>query len=746
MKKKKNILFFNRIRKKDVSLVGGKNASLGELMSIKMPVPNGFAITADAYRYFIKKNELDEKIKSILKRTNIKNIKQLKKSGNEIRKLIKNAEFPDDLKNDILSAFNDLGEKYVAVRSSATAEDLPSASFAGQQESFLNIDKNNLLKRIKDCFASLFTDRAISYREDKGFDHFKVYLSVAVQKQIFSKSSGVMFTIDPDSGHENFIVINSGFGLGDYIVQGKITPDEFWIFKKNCKLIGKKLGRKKIMEIRSIFGVKKKKLSKTMQNQFSLSDSEAELLAKYGKRIEKHYKTPMDIEWAKDYDDKIYIIQARPETVHSTKNRNIFKEYKLEEKSIILARGLAIGRKIAAGNVNIIKNVKYINKFREGQILVTQKTDPDWEPIMKIAAGIITEEGGRTAHAAIVSRELGIPAIVGVANATKILKNNMPITIDCTKETGVIWKGKMKYKEKIHDIKKIPKTKTKIYVNISEPDQAIDASLLPIDGVGLAREEFIISSSIGTHPLELIKLKKENEFIEKLAYGIAKISAALYPRPVIVRTSDFKTNEYKNLKGGEKYEPHEDNPMIGWRGASRYISKNYEEAFRLECKAIKKVIDDFGLNNIKVMIPFCRTIDEAKKVLKIIKSEKLNTEIGVMAEIPSNIILAKEFSKYFKFFSIGSNDLTQLVLGIDRDNESLAKEFNEKNDAVKRFISQLIKTAHKYKRDVGICGEAPSDFPEFVEFLVREKIDSISVNPDVVIPTRLLVSKIERLG
>jgi pyruvate,water dikinase len=740
----KNIVFLEHLRRKDVALVGGKTSSLGELYHMGLPVPNGFAVTAAAYKYFIKYNKLDAKIKHIIRGTDVKSLKKLAQSGKEIRTLIKTSTFPEDMEKEIIAAFHRLGEKYVAVRSSATAEDLPDASFAGEQESYMNVDEKNLLRRVRDCFASLFTDRAISYREDKGFDHFRVFLSVAVQKQIFSKASGVMFTIDPDSGHKNFIVINAGFGLGDYIVQGVITPDEFWIFKKNCKLIEKRLGKKKVMEVRSIFGVKRKTLSPTMQKQFSISDREAEVLAKYGKKIEEHYGVHMDIEWAKDSDDKLYILQARPETVHSTKKKNEYKEYVLKEKSKVIAKGLAVGRKVASGKVTIIKNVKNIRQFKEGQILVTFKTDPDWEPIMKLASAIITEEGGRTAHAAIVSRELGIPAIVGVSGATKLLKNGETITVDCTQENGAIWKGALKYVENVHDIKKMPKTRTNIYVNIGEPDQAVDASLLPIDGVGLAREEFIFSSSIMVHPMDMIKHKREKELVDKLASGIGKIAASFYPRPVVVRTSDFKTNEYKNLKGGAPYEPHEENPMIGWRGASRYISPNYEQAFRLECRAFKKVIEEFGLNNVKVLVPFCRTIDEGNKVLNIIKSEKLNAEVGVMAEIPSNCVIADQFSKRFAYFSIGSNDLTQLTLGIDRDNEVIAKEFDERNDAVKILIANLIKTAHKYKRKVGICGQAPSDYPEFSEFLVKNHIDSISVNPDVAISTRLLVAKIEK--
>ncbi len=737
----KYVIPFSQIRMKDVSLVGGKTASLGEMISFGLPVPDGFAVTAEAYREFIKHNKLDKRIRETLTSIDIKKIKELKWAGSEIRGMIDSAVFPEEMEVKIIEAFRALGSRFVAVRSSATAEDLPDASFAGEQESYLNVDEKNLLVRIKNCFASLFTDRAISYREDKGFNHFKVYLSVAVQHQIFSKASGVMFTLDPDSGHRNFIVINAGYGLGDYIVQGKITPDEFWIFKKNGKLIDKKLGDKKMMEVRDIFGVKKKTLSKTMQKTFSISDKEVEELGDYGLKIEKHYGRAMDIEWAKDDKNKIFIIQARPETIHSTK-KTMYEEYRMAEKGKLLAEGYAVGRKIASGKVNIIKSTKEMSRFKQGEVLVTSTTDPDWEPIMKLASAIVTEQGGRTSHAAIVSRELGIPAVVGSTGAIKKLPNGFDVTADCSAEKGRVWKGRLKFTRTEHDIAKMPKTKTKIYVNIGEPTEAIDASLLPVDGAGLVREEFIISSFIGEHPLAMIKQKRGQIFIDKLASGIAKIAAAFYPRPITVRFSDFKTNEYKNLKGGIPYEPHEENPMIGWRGASRYITQ-YAPGFRLELKALKKCIEEYELDNIKLMVPFCRTIDEAEKTLVLIKEEKLEAETGAMAEIPSNVILADEFSKHFKFFSIGSNDLTQLTLGIDRDSSMLAKEFDERNESVKRLIEHLIVTAHSYKRPVGICGQAPSDYPDFTEFLVKNKIDSISVNPDVAVSTRLLVADVE---
>ncbi len=731
---KKFIIPFREIRMRDVAKVGGKTASLGELMSIGMPVPDGFAVTADAYRYFIDENFISENIRRIIKKRNLKDVSELGKIGLEIRGMINGASFPKDIEEQIMHAFRKMKISRVAVRSSATAEDLPDASFAGQQESFLNVNKNDLLKKIRQCFASLFTDRAISYREDKHFDHFNIALSVAVQKQVFSDSSGVMFTMDPDSGHRNFIVIDSSYGLGDYIVQGKVVPDEFWVFKKTCRIVEKRLGIKKMMEVRRSGGVSKRAVPKRLRARFSITDSDAENLAGYAKMIESHYKKPMDIEWARE-KDRLYILQARPETVHGKKQG--YSEYALKERSRVIAEGIAIGRKISSGRARVLRNAKDIHKFRGG-VLVTTTTNPDWEPIMKIASGIITEKGGRTSHAAIVSRELGVPAVVGVENATRILKNGTMVTIDCSGQRGKIWSGELEYSAISHDISRMPKTGTKILVNIGIPDEAVDASLLPVDGVGLAREEFIISG-IGVHPLEMIRQKRRKEFIEKLYYGIAKIAAAFYPRPVIVRLSDFKSNEYRNLEGGEKYEPREENPMLGWRGASRYVG-NYKPAFLLELDAIKKVVAN-GMNNIRIMVPFCRTTDEAKSVVKLIRSKKIKAGIGVMAEIPSNVMLADKFSEYFQFFSVGSNDLTQLTLGIDRDNSLL--DFDERNEAVKRMIRLLINTAHKKLRTVGICGQAPSDYPEFVKFLVECGIDSISVNLDAAMRTKMMVAEME---
>ncbi|HDD46485.1 MAG TPA: phosphoenolpyruvate synthase [Candidatus Aenigmarchaeota archaeon] len=751
--KKPFVLWFKEISNKDVHLVGGKNASLGEMISkTNIPVPDGFAITSYAYQYFIKKNGLEDFIKKKLAKLDTSNIKMLRKLAKEIRSAIKNAKMPKELEREVLKYYKKMCKRFgkeilVAVRSSATAEDLPTASFAGQQETYLNVKGDELIERIKDCFASLFTDRAISYRENKGFDHFKIALSVGIEKMVNSVASGVMFSIDPNTGFRNLIVIEAIYGLGEYIVQGKVSPDEYHVFKPTMGVVFKKIGSKDKMLVREGNKTVEKSVSNKMRKSYVLSNEEIKELGKYAMLIERHYGRPMDMEWAKDEDGKLYIVQARPETVHGIKTERIIRKYVLKEKSRVLLRGDSVGRKITAGKVNIIKSIKDIGRFKRGQILVTEMTDPDWEPIMKMASGIITDKGGLTCHAAIVSRELGVPAIVGTANATKRLKNGMDITLDCSEKEGKVWEGTLRYEIVEEKVERIPETNTKIMVNVATPEEALQASLLPVDGVGLAREEFIINDHIGEHPLKMIEENRADEFVKKLAEGIAGIAMPFYPREVIVRFSDFKTNEYANLKGGKKYEPKEDNPMIGWRGASRYISKEFKPAFRLECRAIKMVIDEFGINNLSVMIPFCRTLEEAKEVLKIMKEEGLSRRkinIYVMAEIPSNIILAEEFAKYFDGFSIGSNDLTQLTLGIDRDNERLSKEFDERNTAVKRLIKELIRVGKENNKYVGICGEAPSNYPEIVRFLVKNGITSISVNPDVAIKTKLIVSEVEK--
>lgn len=794
------ILWFKEIGIKDIPIVGGKNASLGEMLQKLTPkginIPDGFAVTADAYKYFIQYNELLEPIKIILSNLDKSDIQELKKRGKQIRNLILKGKFPEDLVNAIIQAYSKLEKKYgknvdVAVRSSATAEDLPDASFAGQQETYLNIrGANNVVDAVKKCFASLFTDRAISYRIDKGFDHFTVYLSAAVQKMVRSDkaSSGVMFTLDTESGFNEVVYITGAWGLGEYVVQGIVNPDEFYVFKPTLKegykaIISKRLGAK---QQKLIYGSDTKKptvkMKTTLQERqsFVLNDEEILKLAQWAVLIEVHYGKSMDIEWAKDGDGvnvgtgELFIVQARPETVHSLKRENYYEVYQLEEKGKILCSGLAVGNKIGQGKACIIKDASNIHMFHPGEVLITEMTDPDWEPIMKSAGAIVTNRGGRTCHAAIVSRELGIPCIVGAGNATEAIASGINITVDCSKgEQGYVLEGKIPYTVKRIDLSVLPTTKTKIMMNVGIPEQAFTQGQIPNDGVGLARIEFIIGSHIGIHPLALIdypslKLKeKENPkiekiikeidkrtpmyskksdfYVDKLAHGIAMIGAAFYPNDVIVRFSDFKTNEYANLIGGELYEPIESNPMIGWRGASRYYDPKFEPAFALECLSIKKVREEIGLRNIKVMIPFCRTVKEGKKVIEVmkkygLKQDKNGLEIYVMCEIPSNVILAEEFAKIFDGFSIGSNDLTQLTLGLDRDSALVSHIYDERNEAVKKLVRQVIDIAKKNGRKIGICGQAPSDFPEFAEFLVECGIDSISLIPDTVLKTRLLVA------
>ena len=790
MPDKKFIRFFSELGIKDVPEVGGKNASLGEMYSHLtkkgLRVPNGFATTASAYRYFLETSGLKKRIKEALKGLDTKNVKDLMKRGAAVRKLIMDTALPEDFSKEIIISYRKLSALYktkkldVAVRSSATAEDLPDASFAGQQETFLNIvGEKELLLAVKKCIASLFTNRAISYRVDKKFDHFSIALSVGVQKMVRSDlgSSGVMFTIDTESGFNNAVLINSIFGLGENIVQGKVTPDEFYVFKQNNAIISKILGKKDIKMVYNLKGkkpVKDVKIPAIDQYKPSLNDKQIKELAKWGMIIEKHYNRPMDIEFALDgRTNELFITQARPETVQSQKDWQIIENYKLEKKGKIITEGQSVGNKIGAGIVNRILDVKDISTFKKGDVLVTDMTDPDWEPIMKIASAIVTDKGGRTCHAAIVSRELGIPCVVGTGNASILLKKGQKITVDCASgEDGFVYEDILPFKIEKNNIKGLKKTKTKIMMNIGEPELAFSNSFIPSAGVGLARLEFIINNYIKIHPLALVNYKKIKDakikkaiddltftysnkteyFVDRLAQGVARIAAAFYPRDVIVRLSDFKTNEYANLIGGKEYEPQESNPMIGFRGASRYYSKQFLPAFKLECRAIKKVREEMGLDNVKVMIPFCRTVEEGIKVQEImaqsgLKRKEKGLEIYVMAEIPANIILAEKFCQIFDGFSIGSNDLTQLTLGIDRDSgESLevAGVSNEKNEAVKKLISMLIKTAKKYKRKVGICGQGPSDFPDFAEFLVEEGIDSISLNPDTVIATTMAISKKEK--
>ncbi len=788
-KDKKLVLWFAEIRNKDVKIVGGKNASLGEMYSQLakkgVNIPNGFATTAYAYQYFLKEAGIKKAIKEILRDLDVRNLRNLQARGKKVRDLILQSDLPPALEKEILQYYNQLSRKYkvknvdVAVRSSATAEDLPDASFAGQQETFLNIrGEKELLKAVKKSIASLFTDRAIAYREEKGFDHFKVSLTVGVQKMVRSDlaASGVMFSIDTESGFDQVVLINAIYGLGEYIVQGIVTPDEYYVFKPTLAqgkkaIIAKKLGpktRKLVYNFSGKSPVKDAKVPPARQHKFALTDDEVLQLARWAVIIEQHYKKPMDIEWAKDgQSGKLYIVQARPETVQSQRNYSVVEEYKLKQKGKVLAEGAAVGSKIGSGEVNVILDVKDINKFKKGQVLVTTMTDPDWVPVMKKASAIVTDAGGRTCHAAIVSRELGIPAIVGTGNATKVLRSGQKVTVSCAEgEVGRVYEGILPFTVKRTNITKLPKPKVKIMMNVGEPDRAFNFSFIPNEGVGLAREEFIVNNYIKIHPLALInynkikdkKVKKQinditvgyNDkrqfYVDKLAEGIARIAAAFYPKDVIVRLSDFKTNEYAELIGGRQYEPEEDNPMLGWRGASRYYDPKFLPAFVMECEALKKVRDEMGLVNVKIMIPFVRTLDEAKKVIKIMAGHGLRRgrnglELYMMVEIPANVILAEEFAKLFDGFSIGSNDLTQLTLGLDRDSGIVAQVGNEKNEAVKRSIAQAIKVAKKTKTKIGICGQAPSDFTDFAQFLVEQGIDSISLNPDSVIKTILFLGK-----
>ena len=789
--------WFEDLQIEDVPSVGGKNASLGEMIRALgekgVKVPSGFAVTAYAYKYTIEKAGTDKKIKEILSDLDTHDVNNLAERGEKIRKLIKNTPLPPELEEDIRKHYRGMEERYgkncdVAVRSSATAEDLPDASFAGQQETYLNVrGEEELLEKVRECFASLFTNRAISYRADKGFDHFSVYLSVGVQKMVRSDlaSSGVMFSIDTESGFKDAVYITGAYGLGENVVQGAVNPDQFYVFKPTMKngfkpILEKKVGTKEKRMVYSEKGTINKEVSKEDRRKFIINDDEIIKLAKWATIIEDHYKKPMDIEWAKDgQTGDLFIVQARPETVHSQKDVATLKTYVLEEKSNVLVEGEAVGSKIGQGEVNIIHDAKDISKFKEGQVLVTDMTDPDWEPIMKIAGAIVTNRGGRTCHAAIISRELGIPCVIGTGNGTETIKNGSKVTIDCSEGVGRIYDGLLKFHIDELKLDQIPRTKTQIMMNVGVPEKAFTQCQIPNDGVGLAREEFIINSYIGIHPLALIeyeklkKMKKENSkiadvvkkidektagyenkvefFVDSLARGIAKIAAGFYPNDVIVRLSDFKTNEYANLVGGFMYEPEEHNPMIGWRGASRYYDKKFKPAFGLECKAIKKARDEMGLTNIKPMVPFCRTPAEGKKVIEImneygLKQGENGLEFYVMCEIPSNVVVADQFADIFDGFSIGSNDLTQLTLGLDRDSDLVSHIFDERNDAVKRLVEQVINTAHAHKprRKVGICGQAPSDFPEFAEFLVECGIDSISLNPDTVVKTRLKIAEAEQ--
>lgn len=793
----KYIRWFEEIGIEDVPLVGGKNASLGEmyrdLTAQGIGIPDGFAVTAEAYWYVVNSAGIPDELKESMAGLDKTNVIDLSRRGKKARDLIIGAGIPDDLWNEIKTAYDRLCDEYgpdtdVAVRSSATAEDLPTASFAGQQETYLNIRGYHSLKEAcSKCFASLFTDRAISYRIDNDFDHFKVALSIGVMKMVRSDlaTSGVMFTLDTETGFRDVVFITGSYGLGENIVQGAVNPDEYYVFKPTFKegyrpIIKKTLGDKKI---KMIYGAGDSKvLTRNIEvpeadrRRFCLTDDDILTLAGYAITIEDHYtekageNRPMDIEWAKDgISGDLFIVQARPETVQSQRSMDILETYHLEETGHVLSKGKSVGEKIAAGNARVIPDVAHLSSFSPGEVLVADTTTPDWEPVMKTAAAIVTNRGGRTCHAAIISRELGIPAVVGTIDATEKIHIGQELTVSCAEgDDGMVYEGILQFHVEKISVSDAKRPETKIMMNLGNPEEAFSLSIIPNDGVGLARMEFIINSYIKVHPMALIHPEritdemvrdrideltsgyedKGDYFVEKLSEGVSTIAAAFYPKPVIVRMSDFKTNEYASLIGGAYFEPEEDNPMIGFRGASRYYDERYREGFALECRAMKRVREEMGLTNLVIMIPFCRRIDEAEKVLAEmakngLKRRENGLQVYVMCEIPNNVILIDEFSKLFDGFSIGSNDLTQLVLGVDRDSELLAHDFDERDSGVVKMISMAVQGAKRNNRHSGLCGQAPSDYPEFAEFLVNEGIDSMSLNPDSVMKITLRVLEME---
>ncbi|HEY9683014.1 MAG TPA: phosphoenolpyruvate synthase [Oculatellaceae cyanobacterium] len=797
MNKQSYIRNFEQVGLKDVALVGGKNASLGELTQALtrhgINVPQGFAVTADAYDCLINEGRIEAPLRRLLTGLDKNNIEDLRKRALEARNLIKSAGLPAEVANQIKSAYRELiklwgDRRDVAVRSSATAEDLPEASFAGQQESFLNVSgEAALLEACLNCFASLFTDRAIVYRLDNNFDHLSVKVSIGVQRMVRSDlaSAGVIFTLDPETGHRNVVLITSSYGLGESVVAGRVDPDEFLVFKPtlpSCTrpIIRTKCGAKQTRIVYSGHGTRTTKtvpVAEDESSHYSISEADVIQLAKWACAIENHYSqvyerdTPMDVEWAKDgQSGELFIVQARPETVQSQKSADTVITYRLEQQSKCILKGRSIGDRIAAGKARVVSSPNDLSSFQDGEILVAEMTDPDWEPVMKRASAIVTNRGGRTCHAAIVSRELGVPCVVGTHNATGALTSGQSITVSCAESaTGKVYEGILPFHRDEVKINNLPVTHTKLMVNAGNPDSAFKLSQLPVAGVGLAREEFIIANEVMIHPLALTRFdeltdptaraeierltrcykRKEMYFVEKLAQGIGTIAAAFYPREVIVRLSDFKTNEYANLIGGRQFEPIEDNPMIGFRGASRYYSDRYRDGFALECQALQMVREEMGLVNVKIMIPFCRTVDEAHRVISEMAKHDLiqhqdGLELYVMCELPSNVILIDQFAEIFDGFSIGSNDLTQLMLGVDRDSEILCQLFDERNEAVLRALEQAIKGAHKLGRKIGICGQAPSDYPEIVQFLIDCGIDSLSLSEDAVTKTLLMVARSEQ--
>jgi len=784
------IKLFSDISIKEIPLVGGKNASLGEmysnLVSKGINVPPGFAITAPGFIYFLKFNKLDSLISEWLKGLDTTDVKKLAHVGLKIRTAILKAKLPQDLSKEIVEAYKKLSidtkmpkGASVAVRSSATAEDLPQASFAGQQESYLNVQGDkSLLDSVKHCFASLYTDRAISYRVNQGFEHKEIALSVGVQKMVRSDMacSGVIFTIDTESGFKDVVLVDASYGLGENIVKGRVNPDQYYVFKPTLKqgyksIISRALGSKeKRLVYKGKTGTLQKNVTLRDQRKWALTDAEVLQLARWAVQIEEYYGHTQDIEWAKDgLTKQLFIVQARPETVHAQANAQVIESYKLKKRGEVIVRGLAIGEKIGQGKAHIIESPKELKKFKKGEVLITRITDPDWEPIMRLASAIVTEQGGKTSHAAIVSRELGVPCIVGALKARSLIKNGADVTISCSEgEKGFVYKGLLPFDIIKTEIANLGRPTTKIMMNVGTPDEAFKFSFLPNDGVGLAREEFIFSNFVKVHPLALVNFDKQSleikkkinkvtqdytdkkaYLVDKLAEGIALLAAGFFPKDVIVRFSDFKTNEYATLIGGEMYEPEEENPMLGWRGASRYYDPQFIKAFALECAAIKKAREVWGLKNIIPMIPFCRTVEEANKVLETmakfgLKRGEDGLQVYLMIEIPSNVILADEFAKLFDGFSIGSNDLTQLTLGVDRDSSLVSHIYNESNPAVKTLIKQAIKAAKAAGIKIGICGQAPSDSIEFAEFLVKEGIDSISLNPDTVVATTKRIVELEK--
>lgn len=789
-------LDFSKIRMDDVACVGGKNASLGEMFNSLKPqdvgVLDGFATTADAYHCLLLENNLEYKLRSLLSDFDPADINELQIRGHAARAAVLETPLPEKLRQAFLTAYERLCERLgrepeLAVRSSATAEDLPEASFAGAAETFLNVrGREALLRAMHNCFASLFTDRAISYRATLGYDHMKVALSVGVQPMVRSDlaSSGVIFTLDTESGFRDAVEVTSSYGLGEYVVQGVVTPDEWTVFKQTLRaghsaIIGRRLGTK---EVRLVYGdgtraTRSEQVPAQDRRRFSLSDEEVLKLARWACLVEEHYSTlaghpqPMDIEWAKDgVTNELFIVQARPETVHSAKKSEVVAEvYKLKERGgAPLVTGQAVGERIGAGRVRVVRDVAELGKVEAGDVLVAPNTNPDWEPVMKRVAAIVTDQGGRTAHAAIVSRELGLPCIVGTERGTSVLKDGTEVTVSCAEGSeGHIYAGRLKFEIERVDATGFPATRTKIMLNVGDPAQAFRLAALPAAGVGLARTEFIITNQIGIHPMALARYPNLRDaqavreikerigeedprefFIRRFAEGVGRIAAAFYPKPVIVRTSDFKTNEYAKLLGGSEYEPQEENPMLGFRGASRYYDARYREGFALECSALRRVRDEMGLTNVRVMIPFCRTVKEARQVLDEMAANGLRQganglEVYAMCELPANVVRAREFLQIFDGYSIGSNDLTQLVLGIDRDSGTVAHLFDEQDEAVKDMIAAAIKAAREAGKPIGICGQAPSDSPAFACWLVEQGINSISLNPDVALKTALIIADAE---